>query len=632
MKRKVILDKKWKEIVFGAAGFGPNLMMILMGAFYSDAVNPGALSTNVLQSITGTCLILPAAFSILMMIAKIFDGLVDVPLAALTDGIKSKFGKRRLPIVISFIPMVLSYIALWIPLSATNQALNTAWFVIMTIIFYATYTMGLIAYYGSLSTVCYSDSQRLRVASFKSFFDTVTYCLVYALVPLLLGALNIHIDKLALILTPLMVTLLIPVFMIKEGKKYEEQLVKEGYDITPLEVEERVGIIESIKLTFTNKPFLKWQLINSCTFFGLQMFLVSMNALIVGGMGLTNGQMAILNTCAFAPVPIMLYLFNKLKAKKGIRFTYQSCLICFAICIMSFVVGNEIVLGQGNTTLKIIIGCLGGLCGSWSIGTFFMMPYLIPNQVSSVEEKLTGKNHSAMYFAGQALFSSVAGAVAVAVYDYIKNFFITKDFSHIVYAEGTQIGGQVILARDVAAAKLGILPSQVFNLGTLIVPFVVALFCLIGFFIAFSMTKNGSPRELAKEMNLEKEYEENKHLFPEENETLYPEESLIVNTALWVLSGSLFGFIWSNGIRKSVNKFNEKKISWIHWLISIFVMPYAGYLLYRAEKDLVKQTINQNVLVKDYSIICLIFGALGLGVVPMFIIQKQLNKLIEDHE
>ena len=632
MKRKVILDKKWKEIVFGAAGFGPNLMMILMGAFYSDAVNPGALSTNVLQSITGACLILPGAFSVLMMIAKIFDGLVDVPLAALTDGIKSKFGKRRLPIVISFVPMVLSYIGLWIPLSATNQGLNTAWFVIMTVIFYAAYTMGLIAYYGSLSTVCSSDSQRLRVASFKSFFDTITYCLVYALVPLLLGALNIHIDKLALILTPLMVTLLIPVFMIKEGKKFEEKAIAEGYDVTPLEDEERVGIVESIKLTFTNKPFLKWQLINSCTFFGLQMFLVSMNALIVGGMGLTNGQMAILNTCAFAPVPIMLYLFNKLKAKKGIRFTYQSCLICFAICIMTFVVGNEIILGTGNTTLKIVIGCIGGICGSWSIGTFFMMPYLIPNQVSSVEEKLTGKNHSAMYFAGQALFSSVAGAVAVMVYDYIKNFFITKDFSKIVYAEGTQIGDKVILARDVAAAKLNMLPSEVFNLGTLVVPFVVAFFCLVGFFIAFTMTKNGSPKELAKEMNLEKEYEENKHLFPEETDTLYPEESLIVNSALWVLSGSLFGFVWSYGIRKSVNQINQKKISWIHWLISILLPPYVGYLLFKAEKDIVKQTFNQNVKVKDYSILCLIFGLLGLSIIPMFIIQKQLNKLIENHE
>ena len=49
------------------------------------------------------------------------------------------------------------------------------------------------------------------------------------------------------------------------------------------------------------------------------------------GMGFDGMGMAILNTCAFAPVPVMLYLFNKLKAKKGTRFTYQTCLICFAI-------------------------------------------------------------------------------------------------------------------------------------------------------------------------------------------------------------------------------------------------------------------------------------------------------------
>lgn len=60
---------------------------------------------------------------------------------------------------------------------------------------------------------------------------------------------------------------------------------------------------------------------NCCSFFGLQMFLVAMNAMIIGGMGMDGVGMTILNTCAFAPVPIMLYLFRKLAAKKGLRFT-----------------------------------------------------------------------------------------------------------------------------------------------------------------------------------------------------------------------------------------------------------------------------------------------------------------------
>lgn len=33
------LDKKWKELVYSASGFGPNFLMVLMGAYFSDAVN-----------------------------------------------------------------------------------------------------------------------------------------------------------------------------------------------------------------------------------------------------------------------------------------------------------------------------------------------------------------------------------------------------------------------------------------------------------------------------------------------------------------------------------------------------------------------------------------------------------------
>ena len=77
-------------------------------------------------------------------------------------------------------------------------------------------------------TVCATDNQRLRVSSFKSFFDTITYCLVYALVPLLLDVFKMHVDKFAIILLPLMATMLIPLFMIKEGDKFEAKAIKEG--------------------------------------------------------------------------------------------------------------------------------------------------------------------------------------------------------------------------------------------------------------------------------------------------------------------------------------------------------------------------------------------------------------------
>ena len=143
------------------------------------------------------------------------------------------------------------------------------------------------------------------------------------------------------------------------------------------------------------------------------MFLVAMNAMIIGGMGMNGLEMAILNTCAFAPVPVMLYLFNKLKAKKGIRFTYQTCLISFAVSIMSFFIGSKFIIPD-NKMLQMIIGCIGGVMGSWAIGAFFMMPYHVTAQVSSVEEKLTKKNHSAMYFAANAVVTSIVGCIVAS--------------------------------------------------------------------------------------------------------------------------------------------------------------------------------------------------------------------------
>ena len=615
------LDKSWKEILYAMSGFGPNLLMILMGAFYSDAINPAALTGNAIieQSIAGVCIVVPWLYAILGMIAKSFDGIIDIPLAALTDNLKSKIGKRRLPIMICFIPMVLSYACLWIPIFGQAESArlgNTIWFVIMSFIFFGTYTMNLIAFYGSLSQVTYNDAQRARVSSYKAFFDTITYVVVYALVPLMIST-SFPVGKLVFVLLPVMCTILIPVFMIKEGDKWEAKLIAEGYDIKLSEEEVHVGIFQSIKQTMLNKPFLKWNIVNACTFFGLQMFLVSMNALIVGLMGLESIHMTILNTCAFAPVPIMLYLFQKLKAKKGLRFTYQSCLLCFAICIMSFLIGSEYIMGPGNYGVKVLVGAIGGITGSWALGAFFMMPLLIPAQVSSVEEKLTGKNQSAMYFAGQALFTSIIGAAAAALYDCIKNFFVTKDFSQITYAT----------SRADAAEVLNLAQEQVFCLGTLLVPIIVSACCIAGFFLAFRMCKNYTPQEVAKELGLEKEYEEKKELFPQETIIDSKNESIGVNIGLWVLSGSIFGFIWNYGMRNRVNEFGGKRIGIVHYILSVIVFPYSAVLYYKYAKNIKAECDKLGIKCKDYSIIFAICGAVFLWIIPLAVLQTKLNKI-----
>ena len=596
------LDKKWKEFLYACTGFGPNFLMVLMGAYFTDAINPAALGDGSYQAImSGTCFILPAVFPILYAIAKAFDGIIDVPFAYITDTLSTKWGRRRPTILVCMIPMIISFAMCWLPVFGTNQLGNTIWITAWALVFFATYTMCLISFYGSLSTVCSDEPQRLRVSGYKSFFDTISYCLVYALVPLLLQAFKVNIDKFVFCCLPIMLTITIPLFLIKEGEKY-------GYPENDGMIPEKISMRESLKLTFSNRLFMKWQLVNGCTYFGLQMFLVGMNAMIIGGMGLNSGQMAIVNTCAFAPVPIMLYLFNKLKAKKGIRFTYQTCLATFAVAIFSFFAGSTFFWGDAAMP-KIIIGAVGGIFGSWAIGAFFMMPLLIPAQISGVEERLTGKNHSAMYFAAQALISSIVASVSGSlVYENIKMLFISKDASGIKWAESYE-----------AAAKLfGVAEESVFNLGIMIVPFIVSLFCILGIIIASRWPKNFSHKEVARELKKQDPTLDISEVEAEPDEFSVEEkgEIIFVQIGLWVLSGSLFGFIWSAFLYKSVKEFKAGFKNILAWALSAFV-PFLNILfMLKAHKAMTERAEELGVKIINAKILYIITGIL-LPILPL---------------
>ncbi len=608
------LDKKWKELLFAATAFGPNFLMVLMGAYFTDAINPAALTHDSYQAIMGgTCFILPVIFPVLYAVSKAFDGIIDIPFAYISDTLSTKWGRRRPAIAVCMIPMILSFVMCWIPIGGPdNQLLNTVWIIAWALVFFSTYTMCLLSFYGSISTTCSDEPQRLRVSSYKSFFDTVSYCLVYALVPLLLDMMKLHIDRFVFLCLPLMLTIIIPLFLIKEGQKY-------GYPENRVAKPEKIGVWGSIRVTFRNSVFRQWLLVYSCSIVGLQMFLVGMNAMIIGGMGFNGAEMALVNTCAFAPVPIMLYLFNKMKKKVGIRLTFQTCLLAFGFAILSFFFASTFVTG-GNKPLQYAIAASAGIVGSWGIGAFFMMPVLVPAQIASVEEKLTGKNHSAMYFAGGAVVSSIVGAISASlVYENIKMLFIDKAAFRVTWAENIAA----------ATAALGASGDTVFNLGTLIVPFVVFASCVVGFFTAFGLPRDFTAEHIARILKKQDPSLDISHVLSEEKEQ-EKGEVIFIQIALEILSGFLYGFLWAGFMMNALKDILKKK-ALLPWLLSCFV-PFAGiFLMIRRNGELAAYGAEKGLTLRKHRLLHLIFGILlpilPLNVVSLALTQHNINKI-----
>ncbi|MCL2860789.1 MAG: MFS transporter [Firmicutes bacterium] len=538
-----MLKNKKREFLYMLGYFGPGVIFNLILAYFLSAVNPIFLNVDIEIWSWGSgpthALVVTAVFGILFTISRVFDALIDVPVAKKLDKMTDKYKRLRLPILIAIVPSFIGVAMLCLPLLFRNnpadittggQVGNTIWFVFGLIIFFTSFTLTQIAFQAGIANISKDRKQRVRMSYFKSFIDTVQFALVFALTPLILTAFRgtgLNVMHLILMMSPLLLTLLIPVIMSRGHKGYdgfanidnvtpivtdagttsnesETQEIEEapimaaatesiettvpigavsGSTATMASVEAipekknfLVEIFSSVKFVITNKAYWPWMLAAFIYFTALQLFLSTQNELISSVLQLGAGHAALLNSMAFGPVPIMLYFYNKLMRRKGIRFALQVSFLTFAIGIVCFSLGSAVFFPY-SIGPRLIINALGAATSSFSIGAFFMMLLMIPSQVAAVELKVAKRRNSAMYFAGQGIVIGIAGALATG---FIADF-ILRNIIGGIYVPGTE------------TLELGAVP-----MGAFIAPFIVAALCLIAISVTFLMPKSYDVKTIGK--------------------------------------------------------------------------------------------------------------------------------------
>ena len=96
-------------ILYGCSGLGVNMLNIIVGSYLCSALLVGGFEKNV-ESWTylNKDLVVAGVWSILVLVAKALDGIIDLPLATFADKIKSKFGRRKTAILLGLVPMIVS--------------------------------------------------------------------------------------------------------------------------------------------------------------------------------------------------------------------------------------------------------------------------------------------------------------------------------------------------------------------------------------------------------------------------------------------------------------------------------------------------------------------------------------------
>ena len=399
------LRTKKQLLLYSISGLGVNMLNLIVGTYLCDALMVEGFGENVSNwTYLNKTLVVAAVWSIMILVAKILDGVIDIPFAGWTDNLKTKWGRRRPAILIGMVPMIIAYVLFLIPISNSEKSmLNTIYFGIVLCVFYTFYTLTMVTYYATFSEIVDNEKDRVLLSNFKSVFDVVYFILGYALIPLMVGSINIRI--IGFIFLPLVLTMLIPLFMIKEKSTKVEDLTEES--------EETVGVLESLKYAFKNKAFMKWMGIYFLMQFGVQMFLAGENVYCSGVCEFEGWQITILNALSFAPVPLTLILYNKIINKYGFKKAFCYCLGVFSLGMIVFTITNAKLIT--DDTVRFIFGAVAALICSFAIGSFFSIGYVVPSELAVKEKAETGISHPAMYFAVQGLVGGISTGISTGL-------------------------------------------------------------------------------------------------------------------------------------------------------------------------------------------------------------------------
>ncbi len=433
------LTKKWQVFIYAMAGIGVNMLNLMMGSYLCSALISNGFGAEAIanQTFAQKNLVIIGVWGVLGVIAKIIDGVIDVPMASFSDNLRSRWGRRRPTILFGMIVMIAAYsLFLVVPQNAEETILNTIYYFAVLCVFYTSYTLTMVTYYATFTEIVESEKDRTTLSNVKSVCDIVYFILGYVLVPAMLN--GMHIQKVALLVLPAVLTMLIPLFMIKERSTLENT-----------EKSKSVNLVLSLVHTCRNKPFMIWMCVYSFMTFGIQLFLSGINEYF----SKVDMSMIYVMIAAFAPVPFTLMVYNKIKAKWGFGAAYAYTLITYAIgMILMFCVG----IFLPNGTLKTVLAITAGLICSLAVGSMFSVGYSIPSQLAAEEEEKTGVSNSAMYFAVQGLFSGVAtGIGGMFVLNSILKKYDCVEYMTLVSAIGTLIALVMIVALPKSIIKMG---------------------------------------------------------------------------------------------------------------------------------------------------------------------------------
>ncbi|HMQ49556.1 MAG TPA: MFS transporter [Saprospiraceae bacterium] len=377
---------------------------------------------------------------------RIFDMITDPLIAAWSDRVESKFGKRKKLMAIAALPLALfSFLMFW-PLTQSESSTNAAWLVGCILLFYLAFTIYAIPFLALVSELGHHPPDRMRISTVISIAWSIGFLIgssAYAIQSWLENyyyyspevAFQWVVGIFALVSFVLMV---IPLVFLQENKYCYQSTTD-------------ISAFKSARLIFSNRNFNFFLVADLMYWLALTFIQMGISYYVILLFGFDKAMASLFLALGFLCSFLFYWPINIVVARTGKKKVVMAAFLTFSLIFAVTVFMPYLPISKNALFYGLAIS------SGFPLAAFGVMPTAIIADIVYEQEQLTGQQQAGMFYA-------------------IRNFMMKAGISVANF-----IFPSLLLMGKSADNPMGVKVSL----------FLALLFCALGFF-CFSRYKHGS--------------------------------------------------------------------------------------------------------------------------------------------
>jgi sugar (glycoside-pentoside-hexuronide) transporter len=323
----------------------------------------------------------PAWAGTALLAAKLWDAVIDPFIGNLSDRTRTRWGRRRPFFLFLAVPFGLTFFLMWtIPVIANTSAMVTLIIILVAYLLHITFFSGMHVPYSSLTAELTEDyDERTGLTAWRMAFSIIAGLLGAVLPTIIVGLFEKPLEGYAAMGAIVGVIISVPPLAVFFGCREKDFSAPK---------EKQYSFLDSIKLTFKNKPFILALIMFLLTWIAIDIVSAILMFYLKYVLDMEASSEIILGLL-FVVATVFLPFWVSFSKKYGKKKAYITGLglFAFALLMISF-------LNKGMDTATYVLATFAGI----GLSAAHVIPYSIIPDCIEYDEMKTGEKRAGAYY------------------------------------------------------------------------------------------------------------------------------------------------------------------------------------------------------------------------------------------